>query len=80
MGQAVFKSQVLCLLVGRWHLFKRPSGRCQELCFGDCRCRWRWKKELIALIDGFRESKESWKELLLDLKQRGLTQGAIGRG
>ena len=34
------------------------------------------KKELIALIDGFRESKESWKELLLDLKQRGLTQGA----
>ena len=30
-------------------------------------------KELIAVTDGFRESKQSWMELLLDLKQRGLT-------
>lgn len=29
-------------------------------------------KELVALIDGFRESKDSWKNLLLDLKSRGL--------
>lgn len=29
-------------------------------------------KELIALQDGFRESEESWKELLLDLRSRGL--------
>lgn len=29
-------------------------------------------KELIAVNDGFRESKLSWKEMLLDLKQRGL--------
>jgi putative transposase len=29
------------------------------------------KKELIALDDGFRESKESWKNLLLNLKERG---------
>src|SRR5215203_2767225 len=31
------------------------------------------KKELLAMLDGYRESAESWKELLLDLKQRGLT-------
>lgn len=31
------------------------------------------EKELIAVIDGYRESKQSWMELLLDLKQRGLT-------
>lgn len=31
------------------------------------------KKELVAMLDGYRESAESWKELLLDLKQRGLT-------
>jgi transposase-like protein len=41
------------------------------------------KKELVALADGFRESEQSWKELLLDLKQRGLKidpQLAIGDG
>jgi len=30
------------------------------------------KKELIAVHDGFRESEQSWKELLLDVKARGL--------
>ena len=29
-------------------------------------------KELVGLIDGVRESAQSWKELLLDLKRRGL--------
>ena len=41
------------------------------------------KKELVAMLDGYRESAESWKELLLDLKQRGLTidpRVAIGDG
>lgn len=41
------------------------------------------KKELIAVSDGFRESEQSWKELLLDLKARGLAvepQLAIGDG
>ncbi len=30
------------------------------------------KKELVGLIDGVRESTQSWRELLLDLKRRGL--------
>lgn len=41
------------------------------------------KKEPAALTDGFRESEASWKELLLDLKQRGLTidpKLAVGDG
>ena len=41
------------------------------------------KKELLAMLDGYRESAESWKELLLDLKQRGLMidpKVAIGDG
>jgi len=40
-------------------------------------------KELIAIHDGVRESKLSWKEVLLDLKARGLTvvpRLAIGDG
>jgi putative transposase len=31
------------------------------------------KKELIAIVDGHRESEQSWFSLLLDCKQRGLT-------
>ena len=41
------------------------------------------KKELIAVLDGFRESEQSWKELLLDVKSRGLTMDpklAVGDG
>lgn len=41
------------------------------------------KKELVSVQDGYRESEQSWKELLLDLKARGLEQGpelAIGDG
>jgi len=41
------------------------------------------QKELVGLWDGYRESEQSWKELLRDLKSRGLAQGptlAIGDG
>jgi transposase-like protein len=41
------------------------------------------KKELIAVSDGYRESTASWREMLLDLKARGLKMAgklAIGDG
>jgi transposase-like protein len=41
------------------------------------------KKELIAVMDGYRESAQSWMELLVDLKSRGLKiapKVAIGDG
>lgn len=41
------------------------------------------KKELLAVVDGFRESEQSWKGLLLDVKVRGLVidpKLAIGDG
>ena len=41
------------------------------------------KKELVAIQDGYRESEQSWKELLLDVKARGLEGDpklAIGDG
>lgn len=34
-------------------------------------------KELIALADGYRESEESWKGLLLDCQARGLTTAPL---
>ena len=41
------------------------------------------KQERVALGDGYRESKASWQEVLLDLKARGLQSGpllAVGDG
>ena len=40
-------------------------------------------KELVAVSDGYRESKASWREVMLDLKRWGLKEGpklAIGDG
>ena len=41
------------------------------------------KKELLAVMDGYRESEQSWRELLNDLTRRGLTMPpklAVGDG
>jgi len=41
------------------------------------------RKELVAVQDGLRESEQSWRELLLDLKARGLNKPpklAVGDG
>jgi len=41
------------------------------------------RKELVAIADGYRESEQSWKELLLDVKKRGLKLApklAVGDG
>jgi len=41
------------------------------------------RKELLAIADGYRESSQSWRELLLDLKYRGLDVApelAVGDG
>jgi transposase-like protein len=41
------------------------------------------KKELVGLADGLRERAHSWRDLLLDLKRRGLSSGpqlAVGDG
>lgn len=41
------------------------------------------RKELVAIQDGYRESEQSWREVMLDLKARGLAEGpkvAVGDG
>jgi hypothetical protein len=37
------------------------------------------KKEVVGLTDGVRESVQSWRELLLDLRRRGLSFGDTSR-
>ncbi len=38
------------------------------------------KKELVAISDGYRESTESWAELLRDLKRRGMRPPVVAVG
>lgn len=41
------------------------------------------RKELVSILDGYRESKQAWQEMLCDLKQRGFKEGpklAVGDG
>ncbi|MEZ6073174.1 MAG: transposase [Pirellulales bacterium] len=35
------------------------------------------QKELLAVIDGYRESEQSWTELLLDAKSQGVTRSKL---
>lgn len=37
-------------------------------------------KELVAVEDGYRESTASWEEVLIGLRERGLTNTAVGDG
>jgi transposase-like protein len=50
-----------------------PRGRCPSACWSFIGATPEGKKELVGLIDRVRESAQSWRELLLDLKRRGLS-------
>ncbi|HVA82202.1 MAG TPA: transposase, partial [Candidatus Binataceae bacterium] len=67
-----------------------PAGSCRLTCGARPRsprcCRFsigarpNGEKELLAVEDGCRESAESWKALLRDLKRRGMTAPALAVG
>ena len=38
------------------------------------------EKQLLAIEDGVRESTQSWREMLLNLKARGMTAPAVAIG
>ena len=65
--------QTVCLRLGRWHLHVQArledDAQCLLVIIG---ATAEGKKELVCLPYGIRESAQSWKELLLDLKRRGL--------
>ena len=51
---------------------EHPPGGTQAVPAGDDRRRADGRKELVALADGYRESVESWADLLRDGKRRGM--------
>ena len=78
------RGQALCLRLGRRHLLPAPPRSRQAMPVGDHRRRRdRGTEDVVGLSDGYRESAQSWLELLLDLKRRGLEvppELAIGDG
>jgi transposase-like protein len=58
---------------------REPAGRHQMAMLG---VRADGRKELVAITDGYRESTESWADLLRDCKRRGMTAPvlAVGEG
>src|SRR5260370_35958892 len=65
---------------GRWGAFQHPARRRPALHPGDERARPNGEKELLAVEDGYRESAESWKTLLRELKRRGLAAPVVAVG
>jgi len=70
-------------LLSRWHLFD-TQGKDDRLCLlVIIGVNEQGEKRLLALSDGYRESKASWLTLLQDLEARGLKTApklAIGDG
>lgn len=64
------------------HTGVRLGGNSRLCCLVMVGVRLDGKKELVALADGYRESTESWAELMRDLKKRGMKapELAVGDG
>jgi hypothetical protein len=66
--------------VGRRDPREHPAGRAQAVPAGDDRVRADGRKELITLADGYRESAESWADLLRDAARRGMRAPLLAAG
>jgi transposase-like protein len=56
---------------------RRDERRCMLVVVG---CDIRGNKHFLAIEEGFRESTESWKALLLSLKDRGVNAAKLAVG
>ena len=72
LEQARSLRQALRLLLGRRHPRAGPPGGRRAVPAGHHRRHPGGQERVVGLIDGVRESAQSWRELLLDLKRRGL--------
>ena len=66
--------------VGRWHPWEHPSRRDKLFLLVMIGVRADGRKELIALAEGYRESSESWADLLRDCARRGIRAPVLAAG
>src|SRR4051812_2053288 len=57
-----------------------PPGRGPAVLPGHRGCPPRGSKELVAIADGYRESTDSWADLLRDLKRRDMRPPVVAVG
>ena len=72
MVETLLGSEAIRLRVGRRRTLQHSPGRRPQCILVLMGATADGKKELIAIADGYRESEQSWKEFLLDVKSRGL--------
>src|SRR5262245_922279 len=70
----------LHLRLGRWRALQRPIGGRPPLYLVMIGVLSDGTKELITVEDGYRESAESWKTVLRDLKRRGMRPPVVAVG
>src|SRR5580692_12206307 len=83
LAQAQSVGATLRICVGRWGLPAGAHGRHGECMLVLIGATPEGKKELIGFQVGVRESTQSWRELLIDVKRRGLQiapEIAVGDG
>ena len=87
MSRDLFRTDYVYVWVDGIHTVVRLGGDNRLCCLVMVGARLDGKKELVAIADGYRESAESWAELLRDLKKRGMRapefavgDGALGSG
>src|SRR5260370_17092984 len=73
VGEARSVSKALCLLLGRRYPFGGSARGAGAVHPGHHRRDAEGRKELLVFTDGIRDSSQSWRDLLLDLKGGGLT-------
>src|SRR5438552_3130465 len=73
MEPARLEPEALRLLVGRWRLLQRPAHEERTCVLVLIGATEDGTKELLGVVDGYRESAQSWRELLQQLKRLGLS-------
>ena len=74
MAQGEALQQPLRVHVGRRGAPQRPSGGERNWVLVVVGATFDRENELLAITNGIRESEASWKEILLDLKKRGMSE------
>ena len=77
-----WRTRGLCLYRGRWHLFHIRSDGIKQYILVIIGVASRSNKAFLSIEDGYRESEQSWTEVLLNLKDRGFRslKLAVGDG